>query len=65
MKLIILNKSQKDLVDIGSIVGIENHSPTGTFRYNLDKREHIESILGDVSDKIVDSSEITMWDESI
>lgn len=54
MDLIILNAEQKAQVDTATIVGIPNYEPQDTFRYNLDKREHIESILGDVSHLIVD-----------
>ena len=55
MDLIILNEEQKNQVDTNVIVGIANYEPEGTFRYNLDKRQHIESILGDVSHLIVEN----------
>lgn len=61
MNHIILTEEERAQVDTDSIKGVENYSPSGTFRYNMDKIEHIESILGDVSDKIKDSSEIVMW----
>jgi len=65
MELIVLNKKQKAQVDTDVIVGIENYSPADTFRYNLDKREHIESILGDVSEYIVDLDTIVMSDPEL
>ena len=65
MNLIILNAEQKAQVDTDVIVGIENHSPAGTFRYNLDKRQHIEGILGDVSEYIVDLDDIVMSDPEL
>jgi hypothetical protein len=58
MKLINLPYPLNEQVDTSSIKGIANHLPENTFRYNMDKKEHIESILGDVSQYIVDRSEI-------
>lgn len=60
MDLIILNEEQKNQVDTDVIVGIANHSPEGTFRYNLDKTEHIKTVLGldDLSEYIMDSSDV-------
>jgi hypothetical protein len=45
MKLIILNKEQRDRVDVPGICGIENYRPEKTFRYNIDKAEHIRERL--------------------
>jgi len=63
MEHIVLNAEQKAQVDTDSIKGIENYSPANTFRYNLDKREHIEDILGDVSEFI--TADIVMSDPSL
>ena len=65
MQIINLNAEQKAQVDTDVIVGIENYSPAGTFRYNVDKRQHIEGILGDVSEYIVDLDDIVMSDPSL
>jgi hypothetical protein len=65
MQIINLNAEQKAQVDTDVIVGIENFSPANTFRYNLDKREHIESILGDVSEYIVDLDTVVMSDPDL
>lgn len=65
MDLIILNEEQKNQVDTNVIVGIANYEPEGTFRYNLDKRQHIESILGDVSHLIVDRNLIVENDPNL
>ena len=65
MDLIILNEEQKNQVDTNVIVGVPNYEPEGTFRYNLDKRNHIESILGDVSHLIVDRSLIVENDPNL
>ena len=65
MNLIILNAEQKAQVDTDVIVGIENFSPAGTFRYNMDKLLHIENILGDVSEYIVDLDTIVMSDPEL
>lgn len=62
MNLIVLPYPLNEQVDVGSIKGVQNHVPENTFRYNMDKREHIESVLGDVGDYIVDVSEIVMYD---
>jgi hypothetical protein len=65
MDLIILNAEQKAQVDTDVIVGIANHSPANTYRYNLDKRQHIESILGDVSEYIKSKDEIVENDPDL
>ncbi len=65
MQIINLNAEQKAQVDTDVIVGIENYSPAGTYRYNVDKRNHIENILGDVSEYIVDLDTIVMSDPSL
>jgi hypothetical protein len=65
MNLIILNAEQKAQVDTDVIVGIENFSPANTFRYNMDKLLHIENILGDVSEYIVDLDTIVMSDPEL
>lgn len=65
MQIINLNAEQKAQVDTDVIVGIENYSPAGTFRYNVDKRQHIEGILGDVSEYIVDLDDIVMSDPEL
>lgn len=65
MDLIILNAEQKAQVDTDVIVGIANYEPQDTFRYNLDKRNHIESILGDVSQFIVDRNLILENDPNL
>jgi len=65
MQIINLNAEQKAQVDTDVIVGIENYSPANTFRYNVDKRQHIEGILGDVSEYIVDLDDIVMSDPSL
>jgi hypothetical protein len=65
MKLINLPYPLNEQVDTPSIKGISNHSPENTFRYNLDKKEYIESILGDVSRYIVDRSEIVENDPNL
>ena len=66
MNLIILTLTQKNLVDEGDIVGMENVSPANTFRYNLDKQAHIESKLGySVNHLIQDSDSIVMWSEEM
>ena len=65
MDLIILNAEQKAQVDTNVIVGIANYEPEGTFRYNLDKRQHIESILGDVSHLIVSKDSIVENDPNL
>lgn len=63
MNLINLSYPLNEQVDTSTIKGIPNFSPENTFRYNMDKREHIETIIGDVSPYIMDSSEIVMWEE--
>jgi len=65
MQIINLNAEQKAQVDTDVIVGIENFSPAGTFRYNMDKLLHIENILGDVSEYIVDLDAIVMLDPEL
>jgi hypothetical protein len=65
MKLINLPYPLNEQVDTDVIVGIENFSPAGTFRYNMDKLLHIESILGDVSEYIVDLDTIVMSDPEL
>ena len=65
MQIINLNAEQKAQVDTDVIVGIENFSPAGTFRYNMDKLLHIENILGDVSEYIVDLDTIVMSDPKL
>lgn len=65
MEHIVLNAEQKAQVDTDSIKGIANYSPEGTFRYNLDKREHIEDILGDVSEMIMGPDDIVMSDPEL
>jgi len=65
MDLIILNEEQKNQVDTNVIVGIANYEPEGTFRYNLDKRQHIESILGDVSNLIINKDLIVENDPNL
>lgn len=65
MDLIILNAEQKAQVDTDVIVGIPNHQPSNTYRYNLDKREHIEAILGDVSEYIKSRDEIVENDPDL
>jgi len=65
MQIINLNAEQKAQVDTDVIVGIENFSPAGTFRYNMDKLLHIENILGDVSEYIVDLDTIVMLDPEL
>lgn len=58
MNLINLPHPLNEQVDTSTIKGIPNFSPENTFRYNMDKQSHIESILGDISQYIVDRSEI-------
>ena len=65
MDLIILNEEQKNQVDTDVIVGVPNYEPEGTFRYNLDKRNHIEGILGDVSHLIVSKDLIVENDPNL
>ena len=52
-------------VNTGVIVGIQNYLPTNTFRYNINKRQHIESILGDISQYIVSIEDIVMNDPNL
>jgi len=65
MEHIVLNAEQKAQVDTDVIVGVENFSPANTFRYNLDKRAHIEDILGDVSEMIMGPDDIVMSDPEL
>ena len=64
MNLIILNEEQRAQVDTDSIKGVPNVSPEGTFRYNMDKLSHIENILGDVSESIMDRGEIVEFEST-
>jgi hypothetical protein len=52
-------------VNTDVIFGIKNYLPTDTFRYNMDKLEHIESIIGDVSQYIVSLEDIVMNDPNL
>jgi hypothetical protein len=62
MKLINLPFPLNESVDTSTVRGIANYSPANTFRYNLDKKAHIEAILGDISEYIVERSEIVETD---
>jgi hypothetical protein len=59
MKIIVLPKELQNQVNTDSIKGIPNYLPSDTVRYNIDKKIHIESILGEISKYIVDRSTIT------
>lgn len=59
MNLIVLPYPLNEQVDTETIKGVANFQPENTFRYNMDKQSHIESILGDISQYMVDRSEIT------
>ena len=65
MDLINLPSPLNKQVDTDVIVGIENYLPTDTFRYNMDKLEHIESIIGDVSQYVVSLDDIVMNDPNL
>lgn len=65
MKIINLPYPLNESVDTSTIRGIANYLPKNTFRYNLDKKEHIESILGDVSEYIVNLDDIVMSDPNL
>lgn len=58
-QLIVLPIELKAQIDTDTIKGVDNYLPIGTVRYNIDKQPHIESILGDISEYIVDRSTIT------
>lgn len=65
MDVINLPSPLNTQVDTDVIIGIQNHLPTNTFRYNINKREHIESILGDVSQYVVSLDDIVMNDPNL
>lgn len=65
MNIINLPSPLNKQVDTDVIVGIENYSPESTYRYNMDKRQHIESILGDISQYIVSLDNIVMSDPNL
>lgn len=65
MDIINLPSPLNTQVDTDTIKGIANFSPENTFRYNMDKQTHIESILGDISQYIVDRSEIVEIDPNL
>ena len=60
MNLIVLPKELATQIDTDTIKGIDNVSPENTVRYNVDKTEHIKSVLGldDLSEYLLDESEI-------
>ena len=60
MILLVLPKEKASLIDTDNIKGIENYTPENTVRYNLDKTEHIKTVLGldDLSEYVMDSSDV-------
>lgn len=65
MDIINLPSPLNTQVDTDTIVGIENYLPENTFRYNTDKREHIEGIIGDISNYIVSLDTIVMYNPNL
>jgi glutamine phosphoribosylpyrophosphate amidotransferase len=67
MKLIVLPKELAPQIDTDTIMGIDNVSPENTVRYNIDKSEHIKSVLGvdDLSEYLLDESEIEIFEPII
>ena len=63
--ILVLPKELATQIDTDTIKGIDNVSPENTVRYNIDKSEHIKSVLGvdNLSEYLMDVSEITMWND--
>ena len=60
IQFIVLPNTLIEQIDTDTIRGVVNALPIDTVRYNVDKTEHIKSILGldDLSEYLLDESEI-------
>ncbi len=65
--ILVLPKELATQIDTDTIKGISNVSPVDTVRYNLDKDVHIKAalVVDDLSQYIMDMSEITMWVDDV
>lgn len=60
MKILVFPISYTSKIDTNTIKGVQNYAPANTVRYNIDKTEHIKTVLGlaDLSQFEVDSGDI-------
>ena len=60
IQFIVLPNMLIEQIDTDTIKGVVNALPIDTVRYNVDKTEHIKSVLGldDLSEYLLDESEI-------
>jgi hypothetical protein len=60
IQFIVLPNTLIEQIDTDTIKGVVNALPIDTVRYNVDKTEHIKSVLGlnDLSEYLLDESEI-------
>lgn len=60
IQFIVLTNMLIEQIDTDTIKGAVNALPIDTVRYNVDKTEHIKSVLGldDLSEYLLDESEI-------
>ena len=65
--ILVLPKELATQIETDTIKGISNVSPVDTVRYNLDKDAHIKAalVVDDLSQYIMDMSEITMWVDDV
>tara|TARA_R110000803_G_scaffold113886_5_gene182338 strand:+ start:2267 stop:2470 length:204 start_codon:yes stop_codon:yes gene_type:complete len=61
-QFIVISNALTEQIDTDTIKGSVNALPLNTVRYNVDKTEHIKSVLGidDLSEYLSDESEITL-----
>lgn len=66
-QLIVMPTELGEQCNTEKIKGIPNVSPVNTVRFNVDKEDHIKSVLGveDISEYFMDISEVKMWEEEL
>jgi hypothetical protein len=66
-QLLVLPVNLAVQIDTDKIKGISNVFPVDTVRYNLDKDAHIKAalVVDDLSQYIMDMSEIRMWVDDV
>jgi len=63
MKLIVVSAELGAQIDAATPwIGVTNHEPKNTVRYNMDKQVDIEAVIGDVAEYIVESEDIVQQD---